>query len=274
MTKEAILEKVKAFPPLDDTVAKVMAICNDVEGSIGDLAKAVETDPMTTANIIKAANSPLYGFSREIKSIMQAVSIFGMDTVKGFAFSSFLLKKPDLNLEPYAMDAKDFSSISQAQNAFISKWYKGQKEKLNVLSLSAFLMEVGKIVLASVVVENDKIDMYKEKILAVETLEDLRSVEIEIFGMTNEEVSSILFQEWNFDEDMYDTIKNLHTPSEAQDNHIEFSQVLHVTKTLTSSHNYNKQPAVEEAIALVEQYGLDKDKFERALEEQFNIAVA
>jgi len=96
MTKEIILDKVKAFPPLDDTVNQVMAVCNDVESSVSDLAKVVKSDPMTTTNILKAANSPLYGFSREIKSIEQAVSIFGMETVKGFAFSSFLQKKPDL----------------------------------------------------------------------------------------------------------------------------------------------------------------------------------
>ena len=60
MTTEMILEKVKAFPPLDDTVTKVMAVCNDINGSIGDLAKVVQNDPMTTANILKAANSPLY----------------------------------------------------------------------------------------------------------------------------------------------------------------------------------------------------------------------
>ncbi|HIP58972.1 MAG TPA: HDOD domain-containing protein, partial [Campylobacterales bacterium] len=167
MTTESILEKVKAFPPLDDTVTKVMAVCNDVNGSIGDLAKVVQNDPMTTANILKAANSPLYGFSREIKGITQAVSIFGMDTVKGFAFSSFLQKKPDLNLEPYGIDTRDFASISEQQNAFVVKWLKGKKEMLDILSLTSFLMEVGKIVLASVVVEHGKIDEYKEHMNAV-----------------------------------------------------------------------------------------------------------
>lgn len=274
MTKEAILEQVKAFPPLDGTVTTVMAICNDAEGSVGDLAKVVEQDPMTTANIIKAANSPLYGFSREIKSIMQAVSIFGMDTVKGFAFSSFLLKKPNLNLEPYSIDSKDFTQISQSQNAFISKWYKGKKEMLNVLSLASFLMEVGKIVLSSVVVDNNKIDIFKKKMSATLNITEIKEVEKQVFGITNEEVTAILFQEWNFDEEMYDTIKNLHTPDEAKEENMEYAQVLHVVKTLVSSHNYNKEPKVEEALSLVVKYGLDKDHFEKALEAQFNIEIA
>ncbi|HIP02433.1 MAG TPA: HDOD domain-containing protein [Campylobacterales bacterium] len=272
MTTESILEKVKAFPPLDDTVTKVMAVCNDVNGSIGDLAKVVQNDPMTTANILKAANSPLYGFSREIKGITQAVSIFGMDTVKGFAFSSFLQKKPDLNLEPYGIDTRDFASISEQQNAFVAKWLKGKKEMLDILSLTSFLMEVGKIVLASVVVEHGKIDEYKEHMNAVETVSEISTIEAKVFGITNEEVTSILLEEWNFDSEMFNAIRHLHNPENADKSVQKYAQALHVTKTLISTHNFGKEPQVEAALELVEKYGLDKDRFEEVVADQFNIA--
>jgi len=272
MTTESILEKVKAFPPLDDTVTKVMAVCNDANGSIGDLARVVQNDPMTTANILKAANSPLYGFSREIKGITQAVSIFGMDTVKGFAFSSFLQKKPDLNLEPYGIDARDFASISEQQNAFVAKWYKGKKEMLDILSLTSFLMEVGKIVLASVVVEHDKVDEFKSHINEVENVSDISAIEKKIFGITNEEVTAILLEEWNFDSEMFNAIRHLHNPENAESSVQKYAQVLQVAKTLISTHNFGKDPQVEAALELVEKYGLDKDRFEEVAAEQFNIA--
>ncbi len=272
MTTESILEKVKAFPPLDDTVTKVMAVCNDANGSIGDLAKVVQNDPMTTANILKAANSPLYGFSREIKGITQAVSIFGMDTVKGFAFSSFLQKKPDLNLEPYGIDARDFASISEQQNAFISKWYKGKKEMLDILSLTSFLMEVGKIVLASVVVEHGKTEEYKEHMNTVETVTEISEIEKKVFGITNEEVTAILLEEWNFDSEMYNAIRYLHNPEKADKSVQKFAQILHVGKTLISTNNFGKDPQIEAALELVEKYGLDKARFEEVAADQFNLA--
>jgi len=272
MTTESILEKVKAFPPLDDTVTKVMAVCNDANGSIGDLAKVVQNDPMTTANILKAANSPLYGFSREIKGITQAVSIFGMDTVKGFAFSSFLQKKPDLNLSPYGIDARDFASISEQQNAFITRWFKGKKEALDVLSLTSFLMEVGKIVLASVVVEHGKIDEYKEQMNSIENVADISTIEAKVFGITNEEVTAILLEEWNFDEEMYNSIRYLHNPQMATQSVEKYAQALQVVKTLISTHNFGKEPKVEAALQLVEKYGMDKSRFEEVVAEQFNLA--
>ncbi len=274
MTTEMILEKVKAFPPLDDTVTRVMAVCNDINGSIGDLAKVVQNDPMTTANILKAANSPLYGFSREIRGITQAVSIFGMDTVKGFAFSSFLQKKPDLNLEPYGIDARDFASISEAQNAFVAKWYKGQKEMLDVLSLTSFLMEVGKIVLASVVVEHGKVDEFKEHMSEVTSIQAIGELETKVFGISNEEVTAILLEEWNFDSVMFNAIKHLKNPENADEASKKYAQVLQVVKTLSSTHNFGKEPQIEDALLLVEKYGLDKKRFEEVVQDVFALESA
>jgi len=271
MTKEIILDKVKAFPPLDDTVNQVMAVCNDVESSVSDLAKVVKSDPMTTTNILKAANSPLYGFSREIKSIEQAVSIFGMETVKGFAFSSFLQKKPDLDLSPYGIDAKDFASISEQQNAFVAKWYKGKRAKLDMLVLPSFLMEIGKIVLASLVIEHGKKDEFKALVEQVKTLEDMHNLEKKVFGITNEEVTAILLSDWNFDPVMYNAIKYINNPAEADEDVREYAQILQVVKTVVTTQPLDLDTNLPKALALVENYKLDKAKFEEVVRDTFQL---
>ncbi len=271
MTKDLILEKVKAFPPLDDTVTKVMAVCNDTESSVGDLAKVVQSDPMTTTNILKAANSPLYGFSREIRSIMQAVSIFGMETVKGFAFSSFLQKKPDLDLSPYGIDARDFAAISEQQNAFVTKWYKGQREKLDILILPSFLMEIGKIVLSSMVIEHGKKDEFKGLIEQVESVKDIKALEEKVFGITNEEVTAILLQEWNFDSHMYNAIKYLHNPEDAEDIVKEYAQILQVVKTIISTQSVDFETSMRDALELVDAYGLNRQSFVEVVKEHFQL---
>ncbi len=271
MTKEIILDKVKAFPPLDDTVTKVMAVCNDIESSVGDLAKVVKSDPMTTTNILKAANSPLYGFSREIKSIEQAVSIFGMETVKGFAFSSFLQKKPDLDLSPYGIDSRDFASISEQQNSFVAKWYKGKRAKLDVLILPSFLMEIGKIVLSSLVIEHNKKDEFQALIKQVKSLDDMQSLEKKVFGITNEEVTGILLQDWNFDPMMYNAIKYLNNPEQAEESVREFAQILQVVKTVISTQPLNLDESVPTALSLIEKYGLDRKSFEMVVKEHFQL---
>ncbi len=265
MTKEMILEKVKAFPPLDDTVAKVMAICNDENGSVGELAKVVQSDPMTMANILKAANSPLYGFSREIKSVSQAVSIFGMDTVKGFAFSSFLQKKLDLNLMPYGVKAEKFTMLTEKQNAFAVKWFQKKRAMLDTLALTSFLMEMGKIVLANIVVEHEKADEFQAHVAETTSLLDLEKLEKQVFGISNEEVTAIIFKEWNFDDTMCDAIKHLNHPEEASEEAKPYAQALQVIKTLTSTKDFDTEAQIQQATELAEKYALEVEKFHETL---------
>ncbi len=272
--KEKILEKVGAFPPLDDTVNRIMAVCSDPDGSVMQLAKVVESDPMTTANILKAANSPLYGFSREIKSIAQAVSIFGMETVKGFAFSSFLQKKPDLDLTPYGIDTNTFSKITQEQNAFISKWYRGKKSILDILSLTSFLMEVGKIVLSNIVMEHNKTDDFKVAITNCKNLKELKELEENVFGITNEEVSALILEDWNFDPKMYNSLKYLNTPELAEDDITKLSASLKTVKSIITTTSFDKEEALNNAIVIVEKYSLDKDKFLEVYEKHFETILA
>ena len=265
MTKDMILEKVKAFPPLDDTVSKVMAICNDENGSVGELAKVVQSDPMTMANILKAANSPLYGFSREIKSVSQAVSIFGMDTVKGFAFSSFLQKKIDLNLTPYGVNAESFTMITEKQNAFAVKWFQKKRTMLDTLALTSFLMEMGKIVLANVVIEHNKADDFQAYVEKTTSLLELEALEKQVFGITNEEVTAIIFKEWNFDETMCDAIKYLNHPEDASEEAKPYAQALQVIKTLVSTKEFDTEAQIEAATALAENYGMEVERFHETL---------
>jgi HD-like signal output (HDOD) protein len=274
MTRDLILEKVKAFPPLDDTVSKVMAICNDENGSVGELAKVVQSDPMTMANILKAANSPLYGFSREIKSISQAVSIFGMDTVKGFAFSSFLQKKLNLNLSPYNMSEQDFIAATESQNALALNWYKKDRSKLDILGLTSFLMDMGKIVLSNILEDEDRVEEFKEKASQTTTLLELEALEKEVFGVSNEEVTSIIFKEWNFDDTMCDAIKYLNNPQDPNNSAKDYSKALQVIKTITSSQDVELSIKIESATNLVKAHGLDLEAFNETLKLQFEDQLA
>jgi len=272
MTKNDILEKVKSFPPLDDTVSKVMAICNDENGSVGELAKAVESDPMTMANILKAANSPLYGFSREVKSITQAVSIFGMDTVKGFAFSSFLQKKLDLNIKPYGLNDKEFIALTEVQNSFTVNWMKKDRSKLDILSLTSFLMDMGKIIISNLLKENGTEDAFKAKADQTQTLLELEEVEREFCDISNEEITAIVFEEWNFDKNMCDAIRYLNHPENAPEEIRVYSQILQVVKTLTTTQQIDQDTKIANARSLVEKYSLDSTSFEEALKTQFEEA--
>ena len=94
---------------------QIEAVYQNTNSGFNDMVKILEKDPLLTADILKAANSPLYGFSREINAISQAVGLFGMGTVRGFALASIVKKSFELNLSPYGITNEMFSNLSKKE---------------------------------------------------------------------------------------------------------------------------------------------------------------
>jgi HD-like signal output (HDOD) protein len=84
---EAKLATVKELSTLPETMAEIVAVCQESEVSLSKLATAVQYDPALAARVLKVANSPYYKRSQEIGSITQAVSLMGANQVKALALS-------------------------------------------------------------------------------------------------------------------------------------------------------------------------------------------
>ena len=121
---EKIIKKIRSLPPLPESIQKVREVCSDPEGTVKDLIPVIKQDPMFTADILKAANSPLYGFSKQIASIDQAVSLFGMRTIQGFTIAYAMRKSFSVDLSVYGINSNDLTNVATMQNALTSNWGK------------------------------------------------------------------------------------------------------------------------------------------------------
>jgi HD-like signal output (HDOD) protein len=202
---ESLFTRIKSLPPLPESTARIQAICNDPDSSLGDLARVVEQDPMLTANLLKAANSPLYGFSREIKTLMQAVSLFGMATVRGFALASAVKNSLKVDLGPYNLTTDRFADLSQEQNALMVRWYSHvNRPMLDILSPAAFLVGIGRVVLAQEILKTGQSDRF---MTLKEELGSFEAAEEELFSLRYEDVSAEVFQHWRFEPVMVEAIR-------------------------------------------------------------------
>jgi len=89
LTPEAILERIETdislmttLPVLPGVYHRIMRLSRDRESDIQDWVKAVETDPMSSATLIRRANSPIYGFKTKVADASKAVTMLGKDAVK------------------------------------------------------------------------------------------------------------------------------------------------------------------------------------------------
>ena len=84
---EAKLATLKELSTLPETMAEIVAVCQESELSLAKLVAAVQYDPALAARVLTVANSPYYRRSQEIGSITQAVSVMGANQVKALALS-------------------------------------------------------------------------------------------------------------------------------------------------------------------------------------------
>ncbi|MCW8894378.1 HDOD domain-containing protein [Sulfurimonas sp.] len=253
--KSSIIDSIKSLPPLSTTITEVNRIYADDESTISDMAKAIEHDPMIIANLLKTANSPLYGFGREIKSAAQAVSLFGMGMTRSIALGNSIRKLLNVDMQPYGVTSDEFAHISSLQAALVLGWYnKIDRKKAEKLYLAAFLQETGKILIASEVIQEDETISFASEI---ENSNNLAMVEKTYTNATAGEVTAIIFEHWGFDTDFVEMIKYSDNPSAAPENIKEFSTALNIAKTILPINCPLCERAVNFGVKKAEDAGYD-----------------
>ncbi len=260
--QDILLQKIKQLPPLPESALQIEAVYQDPNSSFDDMVKILEKDPLLTADILKAANSPLYGFTREINSIAQAVGLFGMGTVRGFALASIVKKSFPLNLAPYDISNDQFSALSKEQHALVTNWYLRKDPKLlGVLSPAAFLVEIGKALISQYLAGEQKEAEFKAKL---DALGNVEAAEKEVCGTDTAEVSATIFSHWQFEPALVETIRHCSAPENAGDERM-MAQILNVVRTAITIKGTITEQSEAEAKELVSTYELDLESFENAL---------
>ncbi|MEA1956134.1 MAG: HDOD domain-containing protein [Campylobacterota bacterium] len=261
---EDILKKIKQLPPLPESAMQIEAVYQDPDGCFSDMVKILEKDPLLTADILKAANSPLYGFSREINAINQAVGLFGMGTVRGFALASIVKKSFTLDLSPYGINNDMFSALSKKQHALVTSWcLKKENKLLGVLSPAAFLVEIGKVLIAQQIMADGKEKEFRD---ALKELQNVEAAERKVVGVDTPEVSATIFKQWKFEDGLVDVIGNCTNPDKAEDEDKKPAQILNVVRTAIPINGIATPESLNEARKLIEEYDLNLESFEAAVE--------
>ena len=263
MTEE-ILKKIKQLPPLPESAMQIEAVYQNPDSSFNDMVKILEKDPLLTADILKAANSPLYGFSREINAISQAVGLFGMGTVRGFALASIVKKSFNLDLSAYGISNDMFSALSKKQHGLMTAWcLRKENRLLGVLSPAAFLVEIGKVLIAQQIMTDGKEEAFRD---ALSNLQDVEAAEREVVGVDTPEVSATIFAQWKFEEGLVDVIRNCQNPENAAEEDKRPARILHVVRVAVPINGTVTDASVAAAKELIEKYDLDMESFDTAIE--------
>lgn len=249
----SLIKNISSFPAISSIVGEVCSICQDPNSSIADLVKVIERDPGIIIDILRISNSPIYGFTREILNISQAVSLFGMGTIKGFVISSVIRKSMKLSLESYGTSATAYLDTCREYNKLLMEAYKRAPNEIKeVIFPASFLMTSGIMLLANEVAKLENIEDFQSKIKEADYFLD---VENEFFGVNCADVTALLFEHWNFESALIEAIRGINS----SDGFSETSAPLRFALNCISLHKQYAPTQLESARKFIADNALDID---------------
>lgn len=283
MMNELLSKTIENLPPLPETVVKLRNYI-DKSGSdvrVQEVVNIISQDPFLTADLLRLANSPYYGFSREISTINQVVALLGVTNIKNIAIANSLKGKLTINVAPYGLDTQTFLRNSSEEANFVTEWLGDEDKKLaQELVPCVMLLRLGMILFSSMLIQQKKDKEFLE-LIKQNNYQNISFVENEFFGTDHLSFSGFLFNHWKFDEDLIESLAYITAPHAASDDVKKNSYALAIANRIFEPYQGGSPYNVHEAVALIQEaasqgikFDLDNFKSKLPHEAKINLSVA
>ncbi|MGB0599649.1 MAG: HDOD domain-containing protein [Rubripirellula sp.] len=181
------------LPALPTSAVNLLQLSQDAECGPPDFAVPIEADPGLMGQVLKFVNSSYFGFSCEIMSIHQALTLVGTGAVTNFALWNAVFSViPNPKFGPF--DLKSLWQDSLRRALFARAFGKTLKlDNSEELFAGALLQDM-----AIPILLKELPDEY-EPLLQKRAMENRRlsGLEKEIFGWDHADAAAMLAEQWN-----------------------------------------------------------------------------
>ncbi len=224
MERENVLYVMKSYiekmPSLPTTVAKILQICNDPKTSPTDLNRLISLDPVLMGKVMKLINSAYYGLSQKITSLVRAIIMLGINTVKNLSLSTAVLASLGKKTDFQALNMEGFwkHSICVGSTAkLIAKKRNIDPKLLEEYFIAGLLHDIGKIPLNNRLSKNF-IEALSE---AERSRHPLYFAEQHILNVDHSEIGRLIVDNWKLSKDIEDVVIFHHNLTEYQGENLD-----------------------------------------------------
>ena len=209
MEHEKNLKKVGAYirkmPSLPTSVTKVLELANDPNVSPADLNQVISLDPVLMGKVMKLINSAYYGLHQKITSLVRAIIMLGINTVKNLALSTAIMSNlgSDSHFQVINMNGYWRHSLCVGVTAkLIAKQKRVPANQQESFFVAGLLHDIGKIPL-----NNTLSQEYLDALaLSDRTRKPLYRSEKETIGFSHADVGNIISKAWKLGDEIHDAI--------------------------------------------------------------------
>ncbi len=204
-----IEDYIKSMPSLPTTVAKVLEVCNNPRTSPADLNHVISLDPVLVGRVLKLINSAYYGLGQQVTSLVRAIIMLGINTVKNLALSSAVLRNLSTKKDFQALDMEGFwrHSLCVGVAAKVLAKRRGVDAKQAEEYFTAGLLhDIGKIPLNAV--------LNREYVMAISVSDreriSLHRAEERMLGLDHARSGAMIAEAWRLEGAVGDAIAHHH----------------------------------------------------------------
>ena len=263
MKIEDVLRRVESLPPLPRTIVLIEEYRRDNEKEIDKLHNIISKDALIVTNLLRIANSAMFGFRSKIETPLRAISLLGINFTISIAISTSSQKILVNSLSPYGLTNDTFMNSSNMASVLASLWLEKIDEKLkDEIILPALLLDIGKFILSDLIVSEHLDKEFKIKIDEGIAIEDL---EKEYFGFTSSFVIAKIFKHWRLNPNLVTSIEFVDDLENAPEEFKEKAKILDVIKTATCIKEPLSNNSIKKALEKANKYGFDTKILENAI---------
>ena len=263
MKIEDVLRRVESLPPLPRTIVLIEEYRRDNEKEIDKLHNIISKDALIVTNLLRIANSAMFGFRSKIETPLRAISLLGINFTISIAISTSSQKILVNSLSPYGLTNDTFMNSSNMASVLASLWLEKIDEKLkDEIILPALLLDIGKFILSDLIVSEHLDKEFKIKIDEGIAIEDL---EKEYFGFTSSFVIAKIFKHWRLNPNLVTSIEFVDDLENAPEEFKEKAKILDVIKTATCIKEPLSNNSIKKALEKAKKYGFDTKILENAI---------
>ncbi|MFV2058768.1 MAG: HDOD domain-containing protein [Thiohalomonadales bacterium] len=260
------IEKTGSLPAMPTMALQIIQLNSNPYAHVNDLAILVEKDPSLTAQIVRHAQSPLYGYQGKITSVKQAISrVLGYDMVMNIALG-IAATRPFRNtlIGPLGIDAywRHATYSAALCQSLCSLFPQTERPRTGTAYLCGLLHNFGFLLLGH---------LFPQELKQINTAliknpqANIRELERNIMQLTHTEIGSYLMKCWNMPDEIVVTLSQHHN-IDYRGEHCEYANLVLLADILLKGHDIGDADGHEIPAKLLEQLNINEDKLYAMLE--------
>jgi HD-like signal output (HDOD) protein/prolyl-tRNA editing enzyme YbaK/EbsC (Cys-tRNA(Pro) deacylase) len=260
--REYIKDKVlnlTELPAMPKIAQQVLQLAGNPYANATDLAAIIEQDPSLSAQLLRYARSPFYGFKGEVSSVADAISrVLGFDMVMDMALGISMgkaFKNPadgPLGLNAFWRHATYSAALVQKLGNAI---HSIQRPRPGMAYLAGLVHNMGILLLGH---------LFKKEFAmltkAIKENPDTELIELEqqVLGVTHSEMGVWLMEAWNLPSELIIAVREHHNP-DYRDTHAVYPNLVLISNRLLHTMKMGDEVTSELPEKVLQELGLTEE---------------